>query len=313
MHIAILKSSNDPSNALHRLQSTPLHHGLEQLGVRTTQVMLDGAVGSIAPPTHIVVHYFDKKALAVAVDVRNQVRAKIVVLCSDIYDLATIRKFASQADLLLVPTRLHRDLMQSAVMTPVRVLPEAVDPIALPGEGPVLPPAIDNNICWFGYPESFAKSMRYLLPDALKASGFPAKRLCVLTAPGAELLSGLRHKSFTPESFYAETAEYSHALLSHFVHDHHINTFIKSPNKLVTSLVRGMVPLASATPSYLEIARSYHLEKLLFTGPADLARQLKTLDAERDRQAYGLAAIGQDLQKTFSPEATARRFLELVS
>lgn len=313
MHVAIIRSSNDPNQALQRLQSTPLLDGLGRLGVRASLVVLDDGPMKVAPPTHAVFHYFDKRAIASAVHLRKRMNVKLVCLCSDIYNISKIWSLADVSDMLLAPTMLHCDLIRSAVMTPVRMLPEAVDPIALPGSGQILPAAGSGNICWFGYPESFDKSMRHVLIQATKAARFPSARISLITAPGMVVMPGLRHIGFAPGTFYAATAEFSHALLSHFAHDHHINTFIKSPNKMVTALVRGLVPLASATPSYQQLARRYQLDGLLFAGPTGLARQLKALDAGRDREKYGLADVASQLQKDLSPEAIARTFLEIVS
>jgi len=146
----------------------------------------------------------------------------------------------------------------------------------------------------------------------MSAAGFPAARLTILTRPGAQLAGGFAHRDFAPDTFYAETAAFSHTLLSHFAQDMHLNSLIKSPNKMVTALVRGLLPLASATPAYRRLARAYQLEDLLYAGPADLARLLRTMDAARDRQRHDLAAIGRELQRLHSPEATARRFLEII-
>ena len=313
MHVVIVRSSNDPNQALHRLQSTPLLEGLGRLGVRATLVALDDGPMKIDPPTHAVFHYFDNRAIASAAQLRKKLKVKLVCLCSDIYSFSKVCSLADVSDLLLAPTMLHCDMIRSAVMKPVRMLPEAVDPIALPGSGQALPAAEGGNICWFGYPESFDKSMRHVLPQAMKAADFPSGRINLITAPGSEVMPGLRHIVFAPGTFYAATAEFSHALLSHFAHDHHINTFIKSPNKMVTALVRGLVPLASATPSYLQLAQRYQLGGLLFAGPGGLARHLKALDASRDRQKYGLADVASQLLKAHSPEAIARTFLEIVS
>jgi hypothetical protein len=313
MHVVIARQSNKTVHALYRVQSTPLHEGLRQLGVASTLAVLDGAGRDIAPPTHLVVHYFDKTAIAAAAEIRKATQAKLVCFCSDLYDLTPIRALSSVVDIFLAPTPLHHDVIRSAVMKPVCMLPDSLDPIALPPDASILPAAANNTVCWFGYPESFAKSMRFVLPDALKASGFPAARFGLITAPGVQLIDGVRHKSFVPETFYADTAEFSHSLLSHFPQDLHINTFIKCPNKMMTSIVRGLVPIASATPAYQDLAKTYQLEDLLFTGAADLSRRLMSLDAETERKKYGLAAVGAAIAKYYSPEAMARRFLEIMA
>jgi len=313
MHVVIAKTSNNPRQASQRLQSTPLYDGLKELGVPASMVVLGRGPVKIAPPSHIVVHYYDNRAIADALELRKARDVKLICLCADVYDLAPYRRLAETADLFLVPTPLHRQVIQSAVSMPVAVLSEAVDPIALPRSGPEEPVACNDRLCWFGYPESFDKSMRYLLPDAFALSSFNAADFTIISAAGDTLWPGAMHKVFSQDDFYHETSESGYALLSHFAHDLHLNSFIKSPNKMITAIVRGMVPLVSATPAYRHIAHDYGLEALMFDGPMTLSRHLKALSCERDRTRFGFDHVRQDLLKIHSPAAIARRFLELVS
>ncbi|WP_421694116.1 hypothetical protein [Aestuariivirga sp.] len=313
MHVVFVKSSDNPRDVLQRLHSTPLYVGLRELGVSTGMAVLDSATVDIAPPSHAVIHYNDRRAIAAAFELRKSHPVKILCLCADVYELAPYRWLAESVDLFLAPTPLHRQVIQSAVMKPVAVLPEAIDPIALPGQGTAVPVACNNRLCWFGYPESFGKSMGYLLPDAFARSSFDVKLFTIITDTQEPLWQGAVHKPFTETGFYRDAADCGYALLSHFAYDLQLNSFIKSPNKLLTALVRGMVPLASATPSYWNIARNYGLEPLLFDGPLTLSRLLKTLDCARDRARFGLEGIGQDLREKHSNTATARRFLDLIS
>lgn len=313
MHVVFAKSSADPRDALQRLQSTPLHDGLRELGQSAAMAVLDGGPVNILPPSHVVVHYNDLPAAAAAFDLRKQRPLKIICLCSDVYTLAPYRKLAEIVDLFLAPTPLHRLIIQSAVTRPVAVLPEAIDPIALPGQGPDIPVACNEAVCWFGYPESFDKSMRHLLPDAMRLSGAGADRFTLITEGGEALWPAARHWPFSERTFYQDSAGSGYALLSHFAYDLRLNSFIKSPNKMVTALVRGMVPLASATPAYQQLAQHYGLGELLYDGPFQLGRLLSEIDCWRDRQRFGLEAIRQDLLFRHAPAALGQRFLELIS
>lgn len=312
LHVAVIRSGNHPADVHQRLQSTPLLLGLNRLGVRTSLITPGATVGEDSP-THMVVHFYDRQAVVTAFKLRQRFNFKIVCLCCDIYDLEPLRAIADGADLLLAPTALHRDVLRSAVLKPVKVLPEAVDAIALPGAGPHIPVQGDRKICWFGYPESFAKSMRFVMPHLLQQPDFLVDRFDIITTAGQELCPGVRHRSFVAETFYADTAEYSHSLLNHFAHDLQVNTYIKSPNKLVTSIVRGLVPLASATPAYVQMARRFGLEGLLFGNAGRAAQLIRSLDAERDRAKYGLDEVARTLEAEGSPQAIASRFLELIA
>ena len=151
------------------------------------------------------------------------------------------------------------------------------------------------------------------MPHLLQQPDFPADRFDIITTAGADLCPGVRHRAFDAATFYADTADYSHALLCHFAHDLQLNTYIKSPNKLVTSIVRGLVPLVSATPSYLQMARRFGFEGLLYGSAGRAAQFFSSLDAERDRAKYGFADIARTLVAEGSPAAVATRFLEAIA
>lgn len=313
MHILIVRNSDNPEHATQRLHSTPLYDGLQALGVRATMAVLAGDPVNVEPPSHVVFHFDDRPAIVSSLELRKQLPVRLVCLCSDVYKLSNYRQLSEFTDLFLAPTELHRNLIQSAVSKPVAVLPEGVDPIALPADGLERQPYGRGSVCWFGYPESFSKSLKFLLPDALAMSGFDVKRFGIISARGVDLLPGAVHKTFSVAEFYRSTEEFGYALLSHFAHDLHINTFIKSPNKMITAIVRGLVPLVSATPAYTQLARQYGLEALCFSGVSSLARRLKALDSDRDAARFHLADVKRDLIKTCSPQAIARRFLDIVS
>lgn len=313
LHVMFIRRALLPDEALQRLHSTPLRAGLSAIGVRTSVLDLTAVPPQIPAASHLVVHHNDPPALRAAGRLRGRMGARVVCLASDVYGYDRYREIDAFADMFLAPTRLHCEVIRAAVSHPVELLPEGVDPIALPGDGPPRPVAAENRVCWFGYPESFEKSIRFLLPEALVRAGFEPARLAIITSPGRELLQGAAHLPFGAATFYAQTADYSHALLSHFAYDLHVNTLMKSANKMITALVRGMLPLASATPAYGEIAARYGLEALCFRSAAELAQRLRSLDHAGDAQRFGLSAIRDDLLKRHAPEAMARRFLELIA
>lgn len=312
LHVMFIRNSDRPDDALQRLQSTPLRIGLSVLGVRTSVVDLSAMPPSIPRASHLVVHHNDVPAIRAAAELRGRFSARVVCLSSDVYRYKRYRDLDTITDLFLAPTPLHCDVIRSAVSRRVELLPESIDPIALPLAGNKCPVAPDNRVCWFGYPESFAKSMRFLLPEALTRAEFDSARFGIFTAPGKELLAGAVHLPFIAGSFYAQTAGYSHALLSHFAYDLHVNTLIKSANKMMTAIVRGMVPLFSATPAYQDLAARYGLEGLCFRNAGELAEQLRTLDHARDIKKFNLPAVRRDLLKRHAPDALARRFLEII-
>lgn len=313
LHVMFIRRAELPDEALQRLQATPLRLGLSVQGARVSTLDLSAVPRQLPRATHLVVHHNDVQAIRAAAKLREKMGARVVCLCSDVYRYERYRQLDAVADLFLAPTRMHCEVIRSVVSHPVELLPEGIDPIALPEGGPVRPVQPSNRVCWFGYPESFDKSMRFLLPEALTVAGFDTAHLGIITAPDKELLPGAVHLPFSATSFYQQTEVYSHALLSHFAYDLHVNTLMKSANKMITAIVRGMVPLVSATPSYLELAARYGLEELCFRNAGELSQQLRKLDFARDADRFHLAAVRKELLAQHAPGVMARRFLDLIA
>ena len=302
-------------NALARLQSDPLFEGLAKLGHKAAKLVysLDAPPTQFPRASHICVHYNDVHSVLLAKELKKLTGCKVICLGSDLYDLDGYVTLSEIADIFLMPTQLHKEILSAAVWTRVEVLSEGIDSISLPYDGKKLPVAENNSLCWFGYPESFEKSFKYILGPALEKSHFPKERMALITAQGAQLMDGVAHLNFNEESFYAQSAHFGYSLLSHFAFDYHINTYIKSPNKLLTSLVRGMVPLVSNTPNYRQFIEEYGLQNFAYATGAELAELLQNLDIARDRNKLGSDAIAQNLKARFSPEKIATIFLNSVS
>jgi len=307
----LLIRSYGSGNALARVQSDPLVSGLKDLNQSAEKLIYaPGAAITIEQPKYLLVSYDDTDALLNAQEIKRQMGCKIICLGSDIYNLDRYVAIAEIADLFVMPTLLHKEILQSAVWVDVIVVPESVDSIALPQGTSELPVQRTNQICWFGYPESFDKAFKYIFNKAVDRSRIPRSQFGFITS--SNVTEGIPHIPFHENTFYEVTRNYSHTLLSHFVFDGHINSYAKSPNKLITSLVRGMVPLVSKTKHYEEIMRHYNLESLMFANGHDLVELLRNLDAERDHNTFDIAAISNDLQMTYSPQNNAHIFLNAI-
>lgn len=297
-------------DATVRLQSATVISGLQRIAPSLACEPPFAPGQRVARTDTLVIHYSDAEAVRFASEAKQATGCRIVCLGADIYDIGRYVALDPIVDHFVLPTRLHCDVVGSAVWRPCHVLPEGIDPIAMPGDAPPEPVTIETAPGWFGYPESFNKAFVHILPRALASAGIEPEQVTLITSEGKELLAGAVHRPFSIETFYGESGRISHALLSHFAYDGRLNSFIKSPNKLVTSLVRGITPIVSATPAYLELARNYGLEKLVFRNGADLTRILRRLPDLRLDETR-LAQIATDLRDRLSCEQIARQFLEL--
>ena len=301
------------SNAVARLQSEPLFAGLQGLEPSRVQraIPINGTV-RLRRPSHLVIHYNDDPAVKMARAIKHASGCKVICLSADIYGLDRYANLAEFVDLFTVPTIAHREILESALWVPVAVLPEGVDPIALPPAGALAQDVAQaGRICWFGYPESFQKSLIRIVDRAIQESGMSRGEIGLITDTRNQVCAGGRHLPFSPDSFYAMTSESTYALLSHFAYDLHVNTLIKSPNKLITSLVRGMTPIVSMTRNYLPFIEEFGLQNHAFRNGSELAKRLREARTEAGL-GDNLVAIRQELLARFSPEALARHFLELI-
>ena len=99
-------------------------------------------------------------------------------------------------------------------------------------------------------------------------------------------------------TFSSDAREFDYAILSHFPLDLAINTYVKSPNKMIAALVAGLIPVVSATPGYSGLLEAYGLQDYVFASPRELARILQGLnpavDSMRVRESGIVAALVED-------------------
>jgi hypothetical protein len=250
-------------------------------------------------------HANDIHAARVAQFLKATSNIRTICLASDVYSAQAYLELDATTDVFVAPSTMHLNGLRSFLSTPVVLIPEGIDPIALPPPGSSqLTPNRNARILWFGYPESFAKSLGLVLPQAMARSGLPTEALTLITDGGEGLLPGAAVQRFDIDHFYSDSSVARHALLSHFSFDMHMNSHIKTENKLITALVRGLIPVFSATPNYLECARRYELEHLTFTGLDSLTDLLKAV-AQESLPDVNFSAITRHIVAERSPERLA--------
>jgi len=308
-----LLRSYGPENALARTQSEPLFAGLNSICPnKAQQAIIKNQSFQIEPPSYIIIHYDDKAATKFALQIKKKTKCKIICLGSDIYKLDTYINLSEFVDIFFMPTLAHKEILAPAIWATVEVLPEGIDSIALPNSLNVSTSLTnDTQICWFGYPESFKKSLGLIFDRAILESKISRDNICFITNTKYTLSEGIKHLPFSWNTFHALTAHCSYSLLSHFVYDEHINTHIKSPNKMITSLIRGMTPIVSYTRNYKELINRYNLHHLSFNNGPELSTRLAETQLN-DNTIPNMAEIQSDLLARHSPLTIANTFLSLI-
>lgn len=301
-------------NSLARLQSEPLIQGLEGLGYNTLLIQYKNGEKIELPDSiyWLFIHHDDTPSILAAKEIKKITNCKIACLTSDIYNYDRYTEIDKIVDLFIAPTNLHKKTLQYAVYNHIIYIPECIDPIAIGnGNGNTQEKRMDE-ICWFGYPESFEKSLKYIIKKLEYDQLFEFKKLGIITRLGCNLHPLAKHAEFSVNTFTEMTKDYGYSLLSHFPYDHHINTYIKSPNKLITSIVLGLIPIVSDTENYHEVANNLGINGILCRSPIEMVHKIYNMNYDFDSKIYNLESCASHLKQELSSEKITKKLLQEI-
>lgn len=236
---------------------------------------------------------------------------KIAVFINDIYqeDFPRLNSWSQLADLILTPTELHKQFIQSLIDVPVEVMIDAID-YNLDEYFPLNQSNNIPKICWFGYPESYWKSMN-LYQDIIEEyvnKGLMEFKL--ITSPNINC--NFPVIPFDNSTFIDTLRQFDGCILSHAPLDYNINTFVKSPNKLTLSITLGVPCITSNTPSYSDILDNTQLSQFKFSGRESFRRSLDNLLSLENRKHY-LSSSQQYVLDNYSYVKMAKQLLNHIS
>ena len=302
-------SSIDRRDANHRLWFTTVPDALGKSAVRLDPSALPEFLRTTTGRVNLVCMYKD----LVVLDVINNLpeadrdRLRIGVIVSDVYAMDFYFAWAERAAFYLAPTPEHRAVIRSFLPTEVFVVNEPLDPMAdvpFPREAS----GFDGWLYWFGYPESFDKGMRHLLPVIGSAvDDGKIRGLRVVTSELISELPWIEHIRYSDETLPRILATAQFILLSHFAYDLHVNSSIKTDNKALLTLHAGAIPIASDTPGYGRLLRRIGLHQCLFDGPAGLHAILSNLASQPPQLSDHQRLLIDDLLAERSAASTATK------
>jgi hypothetical protein len=266
----------------------------------------------------VLFHFDDTLAIAALERARTH-GVHFVAACfgSDIYNFARYLPSYAVTDMYLMPTEVHREVLASQFYKPVYFLPEGIDPITGLHDGgqPASPSKHSTRMLWFGYSESFNKGMASLVPVLKRnqTAGRIADFTLILNQAEFDNEFSLTTMPFRTASFRSDAAGFDYCILSHFSLDLSLNSYIKSPNKLITALMLGLIPIASKTPNYTAILSEFGLQGFLFDSPSALDHILRNLNPVRDSQQIAQSGIVETLAVRYSERSTANALLAIVA
>jgi len=312
----VLRSMTD-HEAPVRLHSDAILRGLHDRDGFSSSLISPDSRAPIPEDSCVLIHFGDEPACTRARQLaRTRTDLTIACLGSDIYDFNKYVRLHDFVDVYIMPTDLHRRILAAQVYKPVLSVPECIDPItgwrsSTRFEFPI---KSSRRLLWFGYPGSFLISMVSLLP-ILQGNLTKGSVTSVSLISGDELCTyniGFPIIPYSNSTFRFATTGFDYCILSHLPLDLGLNTYIKSPNKLVTSLMAGLIPIASDTPNYRILLEEFGLSRFLFDSPAALNQILGSLDPENDSRAISRSGIVEAIQERFSDSGVAGTLVHVL-
>jgi hypothetical protein len=314
----IFLSERDPRDPLCRFYFDVL---ATQLASRGAVVRLisprEDLTTLLDPSKQSVINFFYKDADAIAA-IKQLKRKEItsICFCSDVEGYSNYQQAYEVAHAFVCPSPMHQQILQYVYTLPIYVLREAIDPILknittkkLSHQG--------INIVWFGFSESYQRSMVSLEPviiDALQNNWINTFTIISSDSLRVSLPREFKFVEFEIEKFEEQIQSFEFTILSHAPLDLHLNTYIKSPNKACSAIVSGIIPICSDTPNYRLLMDELHLSSYIFNSSSALCKILKEL-SERTTQddfdskwryANGL------VHKMYSAESQCDEYLSIL-
>jgi len=237
----------------------------------------------------------------------------VMLMMADFYPTSVdyLRKWSEFVDIFLVPTPEMRDFIQIFTSRKVQVLIDPIDFGLIKSEKVRSQRSDRIKVVWFGYPESYTKSMRLFEGTLaeMHQSGEIEFHLISKNDTYGEGRSGFIHE-YDPETFLDLLSNFDVCVLSHLPFDFSISTQWKSENKAVLAINRGLPVVASKTPSYSRLLSRCGVEKFSFSTAEELTSSIRLLKSADERAKY-LVACQDIILRQFSIKKMSKDLSEI--
>lgn len=234
---------------------------------------------------------------------------KIITIFNDVYPGGDnlLQKWSKISDCILCPTLMHKLFIESLIDTPVEILNDSIDYTLTSSHTPLHKNEIPK-ICWFGYPESYHKSIHRYEHIIKTYVDEGLMSFTLITDP--KLNANFPISPFNSSTFMGDIKKFDGCILSHSPLDYNINTFVKSPNKLTLAITLGVPCIASNTPSYKDILNRVGLSDYLFSNTNSFNTSLDLL-ININKEKY-LSKSQQYILDTYNYLEIAKHFIKIV-
>lgn len=220
-----------------------------------------------------------------------QKRARSAVVMLFLADLTqdllpALQKLAPLVDLFLVPTPELKNMLAAFTDRRIEVLFDPID-FALEQSAPMMRREGVPKVVWFGYPVSYRLPLGTYLPalGALHRRGEIELHLVTKASSYGPAESVVIHE-YVAENFLSLLESFDICLCCHTPFDFSAHNLLKSENKAVLAINRGLPVVASRTPAYERLLTACGLEEYLYSSTAELLSAIGRLARPEERERY---------------------------
>ena len=271
---------------------------------------------------HTIINFFykDQDAIKLIKQLVLSDRRKhlhIVCFCSDVEEYSSYYEAYRLADIFICPSLMHQHVLKYVYDIPIHVLREAIDP-ALAGRQKTKSISNPPNVAWFGFAESYKRSMVILegvIMEAVKKKWINSFTVISSESLRSALPADFLFVNYDTNKLSNILSSYDYAIFSHVPLDLHINSYIKSPNKAISAIFSGLIPICSDTPNYRAYMSNAGLQEHIFSSPGELLRILSSLSEEIESALF-INRLNHAYKYTvncYSAESQCLEYLNIIS
>lgn len=242
-------------------------------------------------------------------------KSVVMAFVSDFYPnvLDEMRRFDDLISVYVVPTTEMQVSMSGFVDTEVAIIADPIDFCLDTSFEKKHVKKRPMDILWFGYRESFDRSMLEFSPLLEWMHATRQVRYHIITdVNGFGNRENTLISQYRMDSFANILPKFDLCVLSHTPNDFQMATYSKSDNKAILAINRGVPVIASRTPSYERLLVECGLSEFLFISRRQLENCINRLEDPEERNAY-LRKSQEVVLKKYSPTQIATDWYGLYS
>lgn len=310
MTIGII-SNNDPDEATYRITVQALIKSLTELG----HTVCDVSKLTTYPEILFGIRHIDPNTQGLKdfiLDCKKQ-GTKVCCYINDVYrvDDNRLKAWANISDIIFTPTKYHKLFIESICDNRVEILPDSIDYQIDTPYNKIHTDKDQLKVCWFGYPESYNKSMGVYHPVIEELINQDRIEYTIISK-GFKLPPHINFIEFNHNNFPEDLKKFDLCILSHAPLDYDINTFVKSPNKLSLAISLGVPCITSKTPSYRDLLSECLLEEYCFSSVNEFKSLIYKMSSSNIRNEY-LKKSQQTVINNFSYKTLGKTFLDKIN